>query len=162
MAKVLVSSCLLGCKVRYNGSDVNVEGKCFEQLSKNHEVIPFCPEVEAGLLIPRPSGEIQGGEGLDVLQGSAQVVEVDGVNVSDFFCRGAKMTLEKCIDEKISLAILNESSPSCGSSSIYDGSFNGVKKPGMGVTAALLNKNGIEVHSQHNVCNLLKFRDKNS
>ena len=85
MSKMLVSSCLLGCKVRYNGDDVNVEGKCFEQLIREHEVIPFCPEVSAGLLTPRPSAEIQGGEGIDVLQGTANVVGIDGVDVSDFF-----------------------------------------------------------------------------
>ena len=162
MSTILVSSCLLGCKVRYNGSDVNVDDKCFETLAKKYEIIPFCPEVSAGLLTPRPSAEIQGGEGIDVLQASAKVVEADGVNVSEYFCRGAQMALEKCIDEKISLAILNESSPSCGSNSIYDGSFNGSKKIGMGVTAALLNKNGIKVHSQHEVCGLLKVTEKNS
>ena len=66
------------------------------------------------------------------------------------------MALEKCIDEKVSLAILNESSPSCGSRSIYDGNFSGDKKIGMGVTAALLSQNGIQVQSQYEVCNLLK------
>ena len=162
MSKILVSSCLLGCKVRYNGSDVDVDDKCFEQLAKKYEIIPFCPEISAGLMTPRPSAEIQGGEGIDVLQGSAKVVEENGVNVSEYFCRGAQMALEKCIDEKISLAILNESSPSCGSNSIYDGSFNGTKKLGMGVTAALLKKNGIKALSQHEVCNFLKITEKNS
>ena len=85
MPKILVSSCLLGCKVRYNGSDVNVEDKCFEQLTLKYEIIPFCPETNAGLLTPRPPAEIQGGEGIDVLHGSAKVVGIDGVNVSDFF-----------------------------------------------------------------------------
>jgi uncharacterized protein YbbK (DUF523 family) len=155
MSKILVSSCLLGCKVRYNGGDVNVDDKCFEQLIENYEIIPFCPEVSAGLLIPRPSAEIQGGEGLDVLHGSAKVVEVDGNNVSEYFCRGAQMALEKCMDENIFLAIFNESSPSCGSTSIYNGRFNGVKKIGMGVTTALLKENGIKVYSQHEVCHLL-------
>lgn len=156
MSKILVSSCLLGCKVRYNASDVKVDSKLFEQLIEEHEIIPFCPEVSAGLLTPRPSAEIQGGEGLDVLQGTANVVGIDSVDVSDYFCRGAQMALEKCIDEKVSLAILNESSPSCGSRSIYDGNFSGDKKVGMGVTAALLKQNGIQVQSQHEVYNLLK------
>ncbi|WP_294965814.1 DUF523 domain-containing protein [Sulfurimonas sp.] len=126
--KVLVSSCLLGCKVRYNASDVNVENKCFEKLAQKYELVAFCPEVSAGLPTPRPSAEIQGGEGLDVLLGLAKVIEIDGVDVSEAFICGAQMALEICIEENISLAILNESSPSCGSSSIYDGSFSGVKK----------------------------------
>jgi uncharacterized protein YbbK (DUF523 family) len=118
--------------------------------------------VSAGLLTPRPSAEIQGGEGIDVLQGTANVVGIDGVNVSDYFCRGAQLALDKCIDENISLAILNESSPSCGSRSIYDGNFNGEKKTGMGVTAALLKQNGIKVYSQHDVCHLLNATEENS
>lgn len=157
MAKILVSACLLGCDVRYNGSCVIVENKHFEQLVQQHEVIQFCPEVSAGLSTPRAAAEIQGGDGSHVLQGSAKVVGIDGVNVSDYFCRGAQMALAKCIDEEISLAVLNESSPSCGSSSIYDGNFNGMKKIGMGVTATLLKKNGVKVYSQHDSCRLLKI-----
>jgi len=156
MSKILVSACLLGCKVRYNASDVKVDNKIFEQLIEENEIIPFCPEVSAGLLTPRPSAEIQGGEGIDVLRGTASVIEVNGIDVSHSFCRGAKMALDKCIEHKISLAILNESSPSCGSSFIYDGTFTGKKKAGMGVTAALLKENGIKVKSQHEVCHLLK------
>jgi uncharacterized protein YbbK (DUF523 family) len=152
--KVLVSSCLLGCKVRYNASDVNVENKCFEKLAQKYELVAFCPEVSAGLPTPRPSAEIKGGEGLDVLLGLAKVIGIDGVDVSEAFIYGAQMALKICIEQNISLAILNESSPSCGSSSIYDGNFSGVKKTGMGVTAALLKQNGIQVHSQHEVCDL--------
>lgn len=160
MSKILVSSCLLGCKVRYNGSCVNVEGKCFEELTQKHEIIPFCPEVKAGLPIPRPAAEIQGGEGIDVLQGSAKVVGIDGVDFTDYFCRGAELALEKCVENNISSAILTEASPSCGSSLIYDGNHNGNKKIGIGVTVALLKQNGINVYSQHEVCNLIKLLNK--
>ena len=42
-------------------------------------------------------------------------------------------------------ALLKERSPSCGSGTIYDGSFSGRLTGGDGVTAALLRENGIAV-----------------
>jgi len=156
MKKILVSACLLGCKVRYNGCAVNVDSSHFEALSLTYELVPFCPEVQAGLPTPRPAAEIQGGAGDAVLQGAARVVGIDNIDVSDYFCRGAQMALTCCVDEEIEIAILNESSPSCGSSRIYDGHFNGKKKAGMGVTAALLDQHGVRLYSQHNIVELLK------
>jgi len=47
--------------------------------------------------------------------------------------------------------ILKEGSPSCGSNYIYDGSFSGIKKPGKGITAALLEENGIRVFSEREI-----------
>ena len=49
----------------------------------------------------------------------------------------------------MSVAILTESSPSCGSGQIYDGSFTRTAVAGSGVTAALLASNGIAVFNQH-------------
>ena len=45
-------------------------------------------------------------------------------------------------------AILKDGSPSCGSGFIYDGSFSGGRKADVGVTAALLERNGIRVFSE--------------
>jgi len=156
MKKILVSACLLGCKVRYDGSAVKVDNRLFEQLSLTYELLSFCPEVQAGLPTPRAAAEIQGESGEAVLQGSAQVVGIDNIDVSDYFCRGAQMALTRCVNEKIECAILNESSPSCGSETIYDGQFIGQKKAGKGVTAALLDQHGIRLYNQHNMMELLK------
>ena len=49
----------------------------------------------------------------------------------------------------INVAVLAEFSPSCGSSSIYNGNFTGIKVKGAGVTAALLAHNGIKVFNQY-------------
>ena len=57
----------------------------------------------------------------------------------------------------IRLAILKEGSPSCGSGYIYDGSFTGIKKPGKGVAAALLEENGIRVFSEREIPEAEKF-----
>ena len=45
-------------------------------------------------------------------------------------------------------ALLKENSPSCGSGTIYDGSFSGKLIPGDGVTAELLKAHGIEVSGE--------------
>ena len=38
--------------------------------------------------------------------------------------------------------------PSCGSRFIHDGNFDGKKRPGAGVTAALLRAHGVEVFTE--------------
>ncbi len=49
MKKVLVSSCLLGCKVRYNAGALNLPAPALEWLETHVELVAFCPEVAAGL-----------------------------------------------------------------------------------------------------------------
>ncbi len=58
------------------------------------------------------------------------------------------------LDNDVEYAILTESSPSCGSSSIYNGKFEGVKVSGKGVTCTLLENHGIKVTSQHQLARL--------
>lgn len=48
-----VSRCLLGDAVRYDGQS-KTNQLVLEQLSQLFEFLPVCPEVEAGLSIPRP------------------------------------------------------------------------------------------------------------
>lgn len=110
-----------------------------------------CPEVEAGMSIPRKPAEILQGNGDDVLEGEADVFEKNGSMVTDDFLVGASIALDLCNKFNIKIAVLAEFSPSCGSSAVYDGSFSGIKTPGMGVTAALLRKNGVQVFSQYEI-----------
>lgn len=147
--KVLMSACLLGKQVRYDGGALPVSAQIVERWRSEGRVVSVCPEVEAGMSIPRAPAEIIAGTGDDVLAGAADVRERTGTSVTDEFVRGAHIALELCRRFDIKVAVLAESSPSCGSSTIYDGSFSGHKVAGAGVTAALLRKNGIEVFSQH-------------
>lgn len=155
MTKILVSSCLLGHKVRYNAKDRSPGNPQFESLLATHEIVPFCPEVSAGLPIPRPPAEIDRGEGSDVLSEEARVVDIQGRDVSDAFILGAHQALNMCRRENIRYALLTEGSPSCGSAFIYDGRFNGTRKAGTGVTAALLEQHGIAVFSEHRIDELI-------
>lgn len=146
--QILVSACLLGEKVRYNGSAVEMESPWLRRLCEENRVHAFCPEVAAGLPVPRPCAEIVGGNGRDVLAGRADVVEKQGRILTEDFIRGARRALALCGKKAIVLAVLTENSPSCGSSSIYNGAFTGEKIGGCGVTTALLEQNGIKVFSQ--------------
>ncbi|GAJ74998.1 purine nucleoside phosphorylase [Vibrio sp. JCM 18905] len=164
MVKVLVSLCLVGNNVRYNASCLSVKEPELLWLKSNAELVTFCPEVSAGLPIPRAPAEIITGKGVDVLDGLANVVGNDGIDVTEqFVSGGAENALELCKKQQIKYAILAEGSPSCGSSKIYDGTFNGIKIDGSGgVATALLERNGIKVFSQHTIAKLREALEKNS
>ena len=59
MRKILVSSCLLGDPVRYDGQAKPCLDKRFLQWKEEGRMIPICPEVFGGLPTPRPR---QGGD----------------------------------------------------------------------------------------------------
>ncbi|MDX2367636.1 MAG: DUF523 domain-containing protein, partial [Colwellia sp.] len=60
----------------------------------------------------------------------------------------------------IRFALLKESSPSCGSTFIYDGSFTNNKVLGQGVTSQLLAQHNIKVFSENKLETLEKLLDK--
>ena len=150
---ILVSACLAGFDVKYNGSH-NLNEKIKKWFDEK-KAIPICPEVLGGLSIPREPAEIVGGEGEDVLDGHAKVITNNGIDVTEQFMKGANETLKIALDLNATMVILKERSPSCGSSMIYSGEFNGNKIKGAGVTAALLKRNGIQVLSEENFMVLL-------
>ncbi|MCK4452122.1 MAG: DUF523 domain-containing protein, partial [Anaerolineae bacterium] len=106
------------------------------------------PEVAGGLPTPRPPAEIQGGDGGDVLEGRARVVNIEGKDVTAEFLAGARKALRVAQRWDIKEAILKARSPSCGVGPIYDGSFSGRLVEGDGVTAALLEREGIIVRNE--------------
>lgn len=157
MVTILVSACLLGEKVRYDGSACRTDDSWLGALREKSSLHPFCPEKAAGLAVPRACAEITGGDGHDVLHGKALVVDRSGRDLSEYFLYGAEMALACCRENGIFLAVLMEKSPSCGSGCIYNGTFTGGKKSGRGVTAALLAENGIAVFNQEQVPEILAF-----
>ncbi|MEK4039166.1 MULTISPECIES: DUF523 domain-containing protein [Paenibacillus] len=145
---ILVSSCLAGMKVRYNGTDCLDEK--IQKLLNDNQAIAVCPELLGGFSTPREPAEIVGGDGEAVLAGTAKVVDRSGIDVTELYLKGAYITLEKAQEVSATMVVLKENSPSCGSTMIYNGEFKGKKIAGNGVTAALLRKNGIEVTSEEN------------
>ena len=145
---MLVSACLLGEKVRYNGAAAAADSAILAQWMKEGRVVPFCPEVAGGLGVPRPAAEIRGAGGEAVVQGRASVITAGGSDVTANFLRGAELALAAARSQNARLAILKDGSPSCGSGSIYDGTFSGTRRSGQGVTTALLERHGIRVFSE--------------
>lgn len=149
MEKLLISACLLGQPVRYDGRAKTQESPILTRWREEGRLVTVCPEVQAGLATPREPAEIQAGNGRDVLDGTARVIARDGEDVTPAFLRGAELALALCQRHGIRYAILTEASPSCGSQRIYDGGFAGRTMAGMGVTSALLARHGVDVFSQH-------------
>lgn len=134
MINVLISACLLGRPCRYDGKSK----KCFDAIDEVN-LIPICPECDGGLPTPRPPAEIVGD----------RVINKEGVDVTGEYRDGAYIALETARKFGCKLAILKEKSPSCGTGVVYDGSFTGKTRKGMGITAALLAENGIHVISEN-------------
>ncbi|MEC1376913.1 DUF523 domain-containing protein [Heyndrickxia oleronia] len=143
---ILVSSCLAGLDVRYNGT--NCLNDKIRKLVEENKAITICPELLGGFSTPREPAEIIGGNGEDVLDGNAKVVEKSGKDVTQLYIKGAYSTLKQAKKLNATLVVLKENSPSCGSLTIYNGEFTGKKIMGMGVTSALLKRNGIKVISE--------------
>jgi len=139
---IVISSCLLGKKCRYNGTH-SLNQALLDNLVG--EYIDVYPEVLGGLETPRPPCEIVGGEGRDVLKHIAKIVDCNGVDVTDRMLLGAERALEICKANKVTKAYLKQGSPSCGFGQIYDGSFSSVVREGNGVFAELLVRSGVRV-----------------
>ena len=151
MSKLLLSACLAGEPTRYDGTDQKMTHPELLKLMNEGRVIYSCPEVDAGLPVPREPIELVGGEGDDVLYGSAKACDLLGRDYTKSFVKGAKLALEACKRNKIKIAILKQRSPSCGVTEIYDGNFQRKRISGAGVTAALLTRNGIDVYSEDEI-----------
>ncbi|MGY3902605.1 DUF523 domain-containing protein [Aeromonas lusitana] len=136
--KVLVSACLLGQPVRYDGQSKGIISDWLNALGAEGRTLAFCPEVAGGLPTPRPPAERQG----------ERVVTASGLDVTTEFDRGAELALQLCQAQGIRFALLKEGSPSCGSGRIYDGRFEGTSMAGEGKTTALLRRHGIRVFSE--------------
>ena len=148
MKKVLVSACLMGRPVRYDGRAAAKGDGLLALWQAEGRLVMACPEIAGGLPVPRPAAEISGGTGGDVLDGTAEIIDASGDNLSERFLQGAHATLDLALQHKVTVAILKQRSPSCGSREIYDGRFANRRIPGEGVTAALLRRNGIAVFDE--------------
>ena len=133
--KALVSACLIGVECKYSGGSNVLPEEKLKKLMDEYELIPVCPEVYGGLTTPRDPSERQG----------EKVVSCKGADVTAQFEKGAQTALNMAKLFGAEIAILKENSPSCGSGTIYDGTFSLTLTEGDGVTAQLLKENGITV-----------------
>lgn len=161
--KILVSSCLLGEDVRFDGDNSSIaysnklrfsEKEIFMDLMCENEIYSFCPEVEGGLTVPRIPAQITS------FEKPFKVTNEKQEDVTINFLLGAKKTLDLCLNEDIKVALLKAKSPSCGNIETYDGTFTKTltKKPGL--TAKLLMENGITIFNENQLNQLKEFIKK--
>ena len=147
---VLVSACLLGAPVRYDGRAQDLRSAVLARWQAAGLVLPLCPELAGGLPVPRPPAEIEAGaQGWQVWLGQARVRDAEGGDPTAAFKTGAAAALDLVQRHGLRIAVLKEGSPSCGSARIASGHFDGAKRAGEGLTAALLRRHGVQVFSEH-------------
>lgn len=158
MNKILLSACLAGFPVRYNGTAKQLADEQLSQWRQQQRIVVFCPELAAGFQTPRPAAEIQPArDGSTTMMQGARVMESGGEDVTGRFILAAWLTLKMAQEHHCRFALLTEGSPSCGNNMIYNGQFNCSKIPGRGFTADLLMRHGIEVFSEYQI---LQLRDR--
>lgn len=143
---IIVSACLLGVKCRYDGGSSPDER--LQSMASEGAFIPLCPEQLGGLPTPRVHAQIVDGNGEDVINGLAKVIDSNNRDVTGQFLKGAEEVREIARLMKVSTVIMKEKSPSCGVRFIRK---SGVTKEGMGVTSALLMREGIHVISSDEI-----------
>lgn len=131
--KIVVSACLLGENCKYNGG--NNRCPAVEAFTRGREVIPVCPEMEAGYGCPRTPIEIVDGV----------LYDRDGNNVDAAMRAAIARLLEKLAGQEIECAVLKSRSPTCGVRQVYDGTFTGTLVEGMGLFARAMAAAGYTV-----------------
>ena len=140
----MVSACLLGENCKYNGG--NNLHPLVDALRERYDLIPICPESWGGLAAPRSPAERVGD----------RVLSREGEDWTAAFEKGARLALETARREGCRKALLKERSPSCGTGTIYDGTFTGQTTAGDGVAAALLRAEGLELFGESDIQRLLQ------
>lgn len=133
METLLVSACLMGYNCKYNGGNNALPEDVLASLRQRYCLIPVCPEAAGGLPTPRTPSERRGD----------RVITQDGRDVTDAFRRGAELAGELAERFGAHAALLKANSPSCGSGTVYDGSFSGRLVPGDGITAEYLKRKNL-------------------
>jgi uncharacterized protein YbbK (DUF523 family) len=160
--RVLVSGCLAGMACGVDGTDYGLSAPLREFLAlPTLRAIAFCPE-EIALGTPRSMPDIHGGDGFDVLDRRAVVLDEHGVDLTEAMRRGAFAMLERAVSARVELALLTDMSAACGSQVISDGCRLVAERRyrrGVGVATALLLRHGIPVVSQRDFRSLGLLRE---
>jgi uncharacterized protein YbbK (DUF523 family) len=137
---ILISACLAGLRTRYDGD--SRPHSLLAKIAQAHVLVPVCPEVLGGLGIPRAACRFSGGDGIAVLQGTAQVLDRNGIDRTSEFLRSAEECLRVARLVRPELIIFKEGSPSCGLRRV---DVEGEKVTGCGVVTALFMPTGIPI-----------------
>lgn len=158
--RVLVSGCLAGWACGVEGTDYGLGGVLADLLRlPTLRAIPFCPE-QHGMGTPRTMPDIHGGDGFDVLRGTARVLDEHGADLTEKMLDGARAMLAHARAAHAELAILTDASAACGSQVISLGCRLVPERrhqKGVGVATALLLEAGLPVVSQRDFRTLARL-----
>ncbi len=143
---ILISACLLGLPCRYDGASKPWAGAA-ALTAAGHHLVPVCPEQLGGLPTPRPPAERVG----------ARVLTRAGADVTGAYRRGAEGAVALAEGLGCPCAVLKARSPSCGSGTIYDGTFTGARVSGDGLAAAALRERGVALFTEEEEEALWRF-----
>ena len=149
-SKILVSACLMGEHVRYDGKHSLISHPVLAEWQQQGRLISTCPEMAGGLQTPRAPAEIQ--HHFPIL-----IQDCNGIDVTPEFLAGAEHTVELSQHNACCCALMKANSPSCGNRKIYDGSFSGTLTKGAGIAAQELTRAGIPVFNEHEIDLLIAF-----
>ena len=135
--KIGISACLIGDMCTYKGSSNLIE----ELRSLDVEWVKICPEVMGGLSIPRDPAEIISTDPL-------KVVSVKGNDETDQYVQGSHKALALLLKEDVHCVLTKNNSPSCGSNTIYDGTFSHTVIEGNGVFVSLAKEKGLTIFTE--------------
>lgn len=159
--RVLISGCIAGTPCGIDGTDYGMGGCLDTWLAfPTIKVVSFCPE-DHGLGTPRTMPDIHGGDGFDVLEGYARILDETNHDLTQAMLVGAQAMLEFAKENQIELALLTDMSAACGSQVISDGcrlTKTRKYRRGVGVATALLLRHGIPVLSQRDYKTLGKLK----
>ena len=141
MNKILISACLMGDNVRYDGRSNPINHSLIEKLDAAGRLVKVCPELLGGLSVPRAYAEIK-------QRIPMQVITVDGDDVTPQFLLGAELAVEEAQRQGCTVALLKSGSPACGSRNISGAAFSGKPSDGAGIAAQELIQSGIPVYDE--------------
>lgn len=150
MATILVSACLLGDNVRYDGGNSLIEHAAIKNWLDQGRIVKVCPEREGGLPVPRPAAEI-------ISRFPPRIMDANQNDFTSEFLDGAERARLLAKQHKACCALMKSKSPSCSNGQVYDGSFSRTLTDGPGIAAAELLQYGIPVFNEHQLTELVNF-----
>lgn len=155
MQKILISACLLGKKVRFDGGDNDCRNHdLIKKWLEEGRLISICPELEGGLSIPRDPAVIT------KLNNNISVITSNNKDVTINYQAGAEKALELANKYNIKVAILKNRSPSCGSTHIYSNLNPKKIIEGFGITAGLLKEHGVAIFHEEQIDQVADYLEK--
>lgn len=159
--RVLISGCLAGFPVGVDGTSygMSLDGAPWLR-SPRIRLVPTCPE-HLGIGTPRTMPDLHDGDGFDVLDGKARILDEHGADLTERMLAGARVGLDLARRERVDVAVLTDRSAACGSQVVSTGCrfVEPVRhRRGVGVFAAMLLRAGIHVTSQRDHWTMARLR----